>query len=96
MAISAMRIDERDTVAVVLEAVAKGDRVAFGPGERAVEAVEPVPVYHKIALTDIPKGQRVIKYGECIGVATADIRMGAHVHVHNVQSESLVRKEGTR
>jgi hypothetical protein len=29
----------------------------------------------------------VVKYGQRIGVAGADIAAGAHVHVHNVVSE---------
>ena len=31
-------------------------------------------------------GAPVRKYGECIGVATADIAPGSHVHVHNMES----------
>lgn len=39
---------------------------------------------HKQAVTDIPKGAPVIKYGFPIGLATADIRAGEHVHSHNL------------
>ena len=39
---------------------------------------------HKYALTDIPKGAPVIKYGNPIGYATCDIRAGEHVHSHNL------------
>ena len=35
---------------------------------------------------DIAEGEAVVKYGEHIGVATAPIAKGAHVHVHNVVS----------
>ena len=44
---------------------------------------------------DIAKGEPVVKYGEHIGVAGADIRTGEHVHVHNVEShrETLEAKE---
>ena len=34
----------------------------------------------------IPAGESVIKYGNPIGVATAAIPPGAHVHTHNVSS----------
>ncbi len=39
---------------------------------------------HKYALCDIPRGANVIKYGNPIGHATADIKKGEHVHTHNV------------
>jgi altronate dehydratase small subunit len=34
----------------------------------------------------IGKGDDVVKYGEIIGRATADIAKGEHVHVHNIES----------
>ena len=40
----------------------------------------------QIFLTD-KKGEPIIKYGEEIGVATADIDTGAYVHVHNLDSQ---------
>ena len=39
---------------------------------------------HKYALRDIGKGENIIKYGNPIGHATADIGEGEHVHTHNV------------
>lgn len=41
---------------------------------------------HKIALSDIKKGENVIKYGYPIGHATEDIAAGEHVHTHNVKT----------
>ena len=41
---------------------------------------------HKYALFDIKKGDDVIKYGNPIGHATADIKKGEHVHTHNVKT----------
>ena len=41
---------------------------------------------HKFALSDIRKGESVIKYGFPIGVATEDIKKGDHVHTHNVKT----------
>jgi altronate dehydratase len=46
-----------------------------------------VPLGHKIARTDIRSGDKILKYGAPIGVATADIPAGAHVHVHNIRSD---------
>ena len=41
---------------------------------------------HKYALCDIAAGENVIKYGNPIGHATADIRRGDHVHTHNLKT----------
>lgn len=43
----------------------------------------PVPFGHKAALRAIAAGEKVIKYGVTIGVATTAIAQGDHVHVHN-------------
>ena len=48
---------------------------------------EGAPIGHKIALNDIRKGDTIVKYGEDIGRAIADIAKGAHVHVHNIKTK---------
>ena len=45
-----------------------------------------IPAGHKFALRDIRRGEYVIKYGEIIGRATADIRAGEWVHTHNLKT----------
>ncbi|PXY25217.1 hypothetical protein DI005_02580 [Prauserella sp. PE36] len=57
-----------------------------GPENVTIELLEPVPLGHKLALTDIAEGQDVIEYGQRVGIATADIPKGGYVHVHNVRS----------
>ena len=47
---------------------------------------ENIPFGHKVALRRIAKDEPVIKYGEVIGKATADIGEGEWVHVHNLVS----------
>ena len=37
-----------------------------------------------MAIKPIAKGEKIIKYGELIGIAGSDIKPGQHVHVHNV------------
>ena len=75
-----IQINEQDNVAVAL--------VALGKGENAcgVTLVEDIPAGHKFALSDIPKGENIIKYGSPIGHATADIPAGAWVHTQNVKT----------
>lgn len=85
----ALLIDQKDTVAVVVEPVNAGDeiRCAQPDGtEKTVKALEAVPVFHKVSVTAMKKGQAVVKYGEHIGAAAMDIQPGQHVHVHNVES----------
>ena len=80
----ALVISERDNVATALEPLEPGRTVDINGATLTV--VEPVSSGHKIALVRIASGDAVIKYGSTIGVATADIPAGAHVHTHNVAS----------
>lgn len=78
-----IRVAEKDNVAVVLRACKKGERVAVeGAGD--IRLLDDVEANHKIALADIPKGGRVVKYGHGIGTATEDIKTGQWVHTHNL------------
>lgn len=83
---NAVVIDQRDNVAVAtyqLEAGAEA-RYPMPDGTLAsVTVTDDIPLFHKIALVDIPKGEKIVKYGEFIGVATTDIKRGQHVHTHN-------------
>lgn len=79
-----------DAVGVAVADIEPGrvhGRVQNGGGELDIDAVDRVPLGHKIAMRDIAAGEQVIKYGVAIGRATQDIRVGQHVHVHNVKGE---------
>lgn len=52
----------------------------------SLTGTDKIPAGHKFALKDIKKGDYIIKYGEIIGKATADIKQGEWVHTHNVKS----------
>lgn len=41
---------------------------------------------HKVARRDIEKGEKVMKYGFSIGIATERIPAGEHVHSHNLRT----------
>lgn len=80
-----------DDVGVAVEEIAPGERVNFvsldeDGFEGSIEAIDPIPIGHKIALKKISPGANVIEYGRPIGVATSDIRAGGLVHVHNIRS----------
>jgi altronate hydrolase len=83
MPVQAIRMDAGDNVAVVTAGVQAGDVVELADGAK-VRAAEAVPRGGKVALSAIPAGQMVIRYGEDIGLATTDIAEGQHVHTHNL------------
>jgi len=82
----ALKINDRDNVAVVLEDVVAQEGVEAGDGPLTLmlQARQAIPFGHKIALADIAVGEPIIKYGEEIGQAGAAIRSGDWVHLHNV------------
>ena len=55
------------------------------------DVAEQIPRGHKIALSDIHKGDEIIKYGQLIGYASQDIQRGQHVHVHNLEYRNVQR-----
>ncbi|MGB9789454.1 MAG: UxaA family hydrolase [Thermotoga caldifontis] len=79
-----------DHVGVAVRDIKKGEHVfgktVDGQFSYELDAVQDIPLGHKIALRDIQKGEKVIEYGEIIGAATDNIAKGAHVHVHNIRS----------
>lgn len=77
--------DKDNTVTALLD-LSQEQEVTIG-SDTAPERIlirQDIRYAHKFARVSIAKGADVIKYGEVIGVATADIQPGEHVHVHNV------------
>ena len=54
--------------------------------EVALKESDGIPAGHKRALKAIKKGEPIIKYGNPIGIATADIAEGEWVHIHNLKT----------
>ena len=77
-----------DSVATALMDLCAGDEVSFERNGcmETMKVVDVIPFGHKFALVAIPEGGDVLKYGEVIGRATVPIAVGAHVHVHNLES----------
>ena len=86
--IRAIVLSKKDNVATAISDVSRGSSVEIigEVGGRAIIAKQPIPFGHKISLTDLNKGDYVIKYGEIIGKTTSRIKTGEHIHVHNVES----------
>jgi altronate hydrolase len=80
----ALVISPRDNVATALEPLEAGQIVRAA--DAAVKVLEAIPRGHKLALRPIAQGEPVVKYGSPIGIASADIPAGRHVHTHNVAS----------
>ena len=81
----AIQIRETDHVATAVSDLLLGDAVIVS-GVRnghVIKAMEQIPIGHKIALRRIAADQEILKYGEPIGIATADIEAGCWVHIHN-------------
>ncbi|HEX4215221.1 MAG TPA: UxaA family hydrolase [Candidatus Dormibacteraeota bacterium] len=81
--------NEGDHVAVAVQDVEPETvRIVYMDSDReaTVEVLEPVPLGHKVALTDLSGGSDVIEYGVRIGRTREAIGTGHHVHVHNIRS----------
>ncbi len=76
----AMRLHPADNVLVALKPIAAGTMIASLP----IKAGQDIAPGHKLAAAPIASGEAVLKYGQVIGVATARIAAGEHVHVHNL------------
>ena len=75
-------LDPGDNVVVAIEPLAAGQ--SFVVHDARVLASVAIQAGHKIATRAIAQGDLVVKYGQPIGIATADIAPGDHVHIHNV------------
>lgn len=88
--ILAITADPKDNVATVFSNDVKPG-VVVNVHDKA-GTIDPIPVHeeipfgHKLALCPIPAGEKIVKYGEVIGVSDTDIQRGDYVHVHNMKA----------
>lgn len=75
-----LTLHTQDNIAVALADISAGE-IDESTGVRVLQSVTQG---HKIAIAEIGAGQNVIRYGQTIGQATADIAVGEHVHVQNL------------
>lgn len=79
-----------DSVGVAVMDLVKGCKVygkaLDGNSEYELTALENIPLGYKVAVKDIKKGEKIVEYGEIIGVAVQDIPKGTCVHIHNIRS----------
>ena len=84
--------ETQDNVAVVVVEDLKAGTHAMGvvtadDSEFELDTLHDIAIGHKVALQDIKAGDTAIKYGEDIGVFTASVARGGHVHVHNLKTK---------
>ncbi len=84
----AVVLNFRDNVATSLANLKVGDTLELEVGgePRTIKLTTDIPFGHKFSLSRIEPNSPVIKYGEVIGIATAIIKPGDYVHIHNVVS----------
>jgi len=87
--VRAIVLNPNDNVATLIDRGGEADMSVDLRGEKkgSVSLRQEVPFGHKVALSDMPPGVEVIKYGKVIGETTAEIQTGEHVHIHNVDSK---------
>lgn len=83
----AVMVSPKDNVVTVVTNVRDSEEVTYEADSepRTVTARQSVSFGHKIAISHIVKGGDIIKYGQIIGRAAADIEPGHWVHTHNTQ-----------
>lgn len=87
--VDAVLLHPADNVCVATRALARGS--ALTAGAQTVELKGPVQLGHKIALSAIAPGERVVKYGQTIGFASEAIAAGEWVHTHNLTAGEFER-----
>ncbi|MFO7797931.1 MAG: UxaA family hydrolase [Promethearchaeati archaeon] len=80
-------MDEIDNCATSLEEIDKGRLLKFN--DKSINIKQKIPLGHKFALSNITKGEKIIKYGQIIGIATEEIAIGEWIHTHNITSHYL-------
>lgn len=83
--IATIRLNPNDNVVVAVKTLEPGTEIVA----EAITTRDAIPFGHKVATTAIARGAAVRKYGQVIGVASADIAPGQHVHVHNIAFSDL-------
>ena len=84
--------DEKDNVGVVvIEKITANQEcncwIMENDKSATIQSINDISLGHKIAMSDLNKGDTVLKYGHDIGKVIKTIKKGEHVHVHNVKTK---------
>jgi altronate dehydratase small subunit len=93
MSKKAIQIDIADNVATATSNIEAEETVdilnPYGEIILTTKTIEKIMFGHKIALKNMDTNEKIIKYGEVIGVASRPITIGEWVHTHNVNSARM-------
>ena len=87
---SVIRLHANDDVLIATAQLLPGSVIE----SEKLTVVDLIPPGHKVAAHAIKKGEKVRRYNQIIGFATADIAAGAHVHAHNLGMGEFERDYG--
>ena len=83
--------EKADTVGVATVDIKSGEKAKglFMDSQAPIEikALKDIPLGHKIAIKGHKAGDSVMKYGHDIGKVVAEIKVGDHVHIHNLKTK---------
>lgn len=83
-------LNSKDNVATAMTDICIGEKLELFHPNGSIDIVtieETIPLGHKFACGNISADGDIIKYGEVIGKASKYIKIGQHVHVHNLISK---------
>ena len=86
-----IKLNEKDNVGVAPMDIPKNKKV----DDKCI-TLENIPFGHKVSLEDIQKGNYIFKYGQIIGTASKDIKIGEHVHSHNLVFTEFKRESNIK
>jgi altronate dehydratase small subunit len=88
MAIDAIVLHASDNVATAVQDLKAGQKASVRLNRElsSIGINEDIPYGHKFSVKPIRCGDDILKYGEVIGRATADMAVGYHAHVQNIES----------
>lgn len=87
--VDVLLLNPQDNVCIATRRLETGGQISVAG--RTVSLTGAVPMGHKIALTPIRKGERVVRYGQTIGFATEAIEPGDWVHTQNMEAGEFTR-----
>ena len=77
----AIKVNEKDNVAVVIAPARKGDELeGFG-----ITLLDDIPQGHKAALVPLKKGDAVTRYGVTLGYMMVDVQPGNWINEHMIE-----------
>lgn len=75
-----VKIKDQDNVVIMVQDTPAGTKIMEG-----LTAYEDIPQAHKCALTDIPEGGEIVRYGVTLGYAKRHIKKGSLITEHMVE-----------